>query len=167
MTKRLEELFDLPQTPDEEPEEVISEDEPSMMSVITAEALSNLDKIDVALPSVKGLEASDSEMDDLATLAVSSYKDLIELGMNLEARLATEIFSSASQFLGHAITAKNAKINKKIKMIELQLKKAKLDQDGPDDPEEGKGKGSLLDRNELLAEVLRQVDANKETPPKK
>jgi hypothetical protein len=73
--------------------------------------------------------------------------------MNVEARVASEILSSASQFLGHAITARNAKINKKLKMIELQLRKAKLDQDSGDSPQTGQGQ--KLDRNELLAEVLR------------
>ena len=31
--------------------------------------------------------------------------------------------------LGHALTAKTAKMNKKLKMIELQMKKMKLDKD--------------------------------------
>ncbi len=158
MTKKLSELFDLPV--DEEVAE-LSADEPNIMEVITSETLSNLDKIDTALPGVRGLEASDTEMDDLAKMAVESYKDLMDLGMNVEARLAKDILSSASQFLGHAITAKDAKINKKIKMIELQLKKAKLDQDTTE-PEET-AQGQILDRNELLAEVLKQVDQNKDS----
>ena len=64
---------------------------------------------------MKVLEESDKEMDDLAKMAVGSYQDLMNLGMNVEALMASEILSSASQFLGHAITAKQAKINKKIK----------------------------------------------------
>ena len=107
-------------------------------------------------------------MDEIAEMAMSSYKDLMDLGMNVEARVASDILSSSSQFLGHAITAKQAKINKKIKMIELQLKKAKLDQDtlkksGDDVPTEGTGQ--VMDRNELLAEILeaakKDEDANR------
>ena len=56
--------------------------------------------------------------------------------------------------LGHAITAKTAKINKKIKIIELQLKKASLDQKSASRNEEISstpvGEGTMLDRNELL-----------------
>ena len=56
--------------------------------------------------------------------------------------------------LGHAITAKTAKINKKLKMIELQLKKAQLDQKMASKTEEIEstplGDGKTLDRNELL-----------------
>jgi len=153
MTKKLSELFDLPQEETvDEIDETPTEDPTS--EIITTEALSNLEKIDQALPSIKGLEAADTEMDDIAKLAIQSYQDLMDLGMNLEARVASEILGSASQFLGHAITAKNAKITKKLRMIDLQLKKAKLDQSsGGEEASEGEGK--LLDRNELLAEVLR------------
>lgn len=46
-------------------------------------------------------------------------------------------------------------------MVDLLLKKAKLDQDrGDGDPSEGTGE--MLDRNELLAEVLKQNKADKE-----
>jgi len=153
MTKKLSELFDLPQEETvDEIDKTPTEDPTS--EIITTEALSNLEKIDQALPSIKGLEAADTEMDDIARLAIQSYQDLMDLGMNLEARVASEILGSASQFLGHAITAKNAKITKKLRMIDLQLKKAKLDQSsGGEEASEGEGK--LLDRNELLAEVLR------------
>jgi hypothetical protein len=58
-------------------------------------------------------------MDDLAELATNSYKDLMDLGMQVEARFSSEIFNSAGTMLGHAITAKTAKINKKLKMLDL------------------------------------------------
>lgn len=154
MTKKLNELFDLPadeQTTDNELQAEQAE-------VITQEALSNLEKIEEALPQVRGLAASDTEMDDLADLAKNSYKDLMDLGMQVDSRFASEIFNSAGTMLGHAITAKTAKINKKLKMIELQLKKAALDQKNQSKVEEIEntpiGEGSLLDRNELLKTLL-------------
>jgi len=158
MTKKLESLFDLPTEVDESDD--INSTPPSETKnseMVTLEAMDNLEKIDQALPAIKGLEAADSEMDEIAEMAIGSYKDLMDLGMNVEARLASEILSSASNFLGHAITAKNAKINKKLKMIELQLRKAKLDQERKKtNEEENTGEGKLLDRNELLAEILKQ-----------
>jgi hypothetical protein len=153
MTRKLSSLFDLPQEPNEIPDEE-PESETPQTDIITTEALSNLEKIDQALPAIRGLDAADKEMDDIAKLAIESYKDLMDLGMNVEARVASEILGSASQFLGHAITAKNAKINKKLKMLDLMMKKAKLDQDSGD-PDAIVGEGKMLDRNELLAEVLR------------
>jgi hypothetical protein len=93
-------------------------------------------------------------MDELAGLATASYKDLMDLGMQVDSRFASEIFNSASSMLGHAITAKTAKLNKKLKMIELQLKKATLDQKVVSKTEEIEntplGEGRELDRNELL-----------------
>jgi len=160
MTQKLSELFDLPQDADEPVEETV--DETTSTELITTEALNNLEKIDEALPAIRGLDAADKEMDDIADLAIASYKDLMDLGMNVEARVASEILGSASQFLGHAITAKNAKINKKLKMLDLMLKKAKLDQDSGD-PDATVGEGKMLDRNELLAEVLKAAKENGKT----
>lgn len=155
MTDKLQKFFDLPEDVEDGTE--IIEVEP------TTDTMSNLEKIDNALPSIKGLEASDQEMDALAKLAVGSYKDLMTLGMNVEARHASDIISSASQFLGHAITAKQSKINKKLKMIDLLLKKAKLDLANGGKTEEEEGTGHKLDRNELLAEVLKQVNSSKKS----
>ena len=156
--KKLEELFNLPQDVDIE-EDV--PDDTETTDIVTTEALSNLQKIDEALPAIRGLESSDKEMDDIAKLAIDSYKDLMDLGMNIEARVASEILGSASQFLGHAITARNAKINKKLKMVDLLLKKAKLDHDRGD-AGASEGTGTMLDRNELLAEILKANKADKE-----
>ena len=127
---------------------------PDVTEEVTENALSTLDKIEAALPQVRGLEAADSEMDELAEMATSSYKDLMDLGMQVESRFSSEIFNSASSMLGHAITAKTAKINKKLKMLDLQMKKAQLDAKNAAKTEEIEntplGAGQSLDRNELL-----------------
>jgi hypothetical protein len=150
MTRKLEELFDM--TASERNELTIPI--PDIAEEVTTEALNNLEKIENALPQVRGLEAADTEMDELASLATSSYKDLMDLGMQVDSRFASEIFNSASSMLGHAITAKTAKLNKKLKMIDLQLKKAQLDQKVAQKSEEIEntplGEGKALDRNELL-----------------
>jgi hypothetical protein len=157
MTKKLSELFDLPvdDEPDHLNEQIIQSAE---AQEITQEAYSNLEKIENALPQVKGLEAADGEMDDLAQLAQDSYKDLMDLGMQVDSRFASEIFGVAGTMLGHAITAKTAKINKKLKMLDLQLKKAQLDQKAMSQTKEIEntpmGEGSLVDRNELLRQIL-------------
>ena len=155
MTKKLEELFDLPQDVPEE-DETTDVGEQENIPVL-ADNLAELDKISAALPAVKGLEASDREMDELADKAVKSFDDLMDLGMNIDSRWASDVFNTASSMLGHAITAKNAKINKKLKMIELQLKKARLDQQeakNNGDEAEQTGTGHVLDRNELLQRLL-------------
>jgi hypothetical protein len=149
MTKKLEELFELPQN---EANDIVFE--PTRSEPISEDTLDNIEKIEKALPQVKGLEASDAEMDELAELATNSYKDLIDLGMQVDSRFSAEIFGVASNMLNHAITAKTAKMNKKLKMIELQLKKATLDQKISSQSQELDntpiGSGQALDRNELL-----------------
>jgi hypothetical protein len=150
MTKKLEELFEL--SNDNSSEEL--HNLPENTQEVTKQALDNLEKIESALPQVRGLESADLEMDSLADLAQSSYKDLMDLGMQVDSRYSSEIFSVASTMLGHAITAKTAKVHKKLKMIELQLKKAGLDQKSENKDKEVKatplGQGQILDRNELL-----------------
>jgi hypothetical protein len=162
MTKKLSELFDLP----------LDEDQPEIEELtlpvpeeVTTQVYNNLEKIENALPQVRGLEATDTEMDELAELAKDSYTDLMELGMQVDSRFAAEIFSTAGTMLGHAITAKTAKVNKKIKMIELQLKKAALDAKLNEKTKEiesiPQGNGSaLLDRNELLKTLIASKNGN-------
>ena len=128
MTKKLEELFQLSSNETEDKDVEL----PLETKEVTETALNNLEKIENALPQVRGLEVADHEMDDLADLAKNSYKDLMDLGMQVDSRFSAEIFNSAGTMLNHAITAKTAKINKKLKMIELQLKKQKLDQENND-----------------------------------
>ena len=160
MTKKLQELFELPESVVED----LAKPEDLDRELITQEAYSNLEKIENALPQVRGLDASDTEMDELASLATNSYKDLVDLGMQVDSRFASEIFNAASSMLGHAITAKTAKINKKLKMIDLQLKKAQLDQKNASKVEEldntPLGEGKSLDRNELLKMLATKSNEN-------
>ena len=155
MTKKLEELFNLPM--DASPEEstaVIAQNREILHDVDVA-----IDKIDAALPGVRDLETGDSELDELADLAKSKAEDLIDLGMNVDPRFGGVIFQTAGQLLGHAITAKTAKMDKKLKMIQLQLQKAKFDhqvakETKTTDEEVVEGNGIVLDRNELLKQIL-------------
>lgn len=158
MTRKLEELFDLP--PSQSEIDTAIPDLPTNRETI--QALDDaIDKVDAALPGVKGLESTDTEMDNLAELATSSYKDLMDLGMQVDSRFASEIFSVASNMLGHAITAKTAKLDKKLKMIDLQLKKARLDQQAAaaaakagDEDTIPTAEGMVLSRNDLLERIL-------------
>ena len=155
MTRKLEELFDLPPTTQEVEAAVpsLAENRTAIQTLDDA-----IDKIDAALPAVRGLESTDTEMDELAGLATASYKDLMDLGMQVDSRFASEIFGVASNMLGHAITAKTAKLDKKLKIIDLQMKKMRLDQQQADKDPEGaaaqQGQGHVLSRNDLLERIL-------------
>jgi hypothetical protein len=154
MTRKLQELFEMAQDSSDE----MGVELPENTLEITEQTLNNIEKINNALPQVRGLEAADIEIDDLANLATSSYKDLMDLGMQVDSRYSSEIFSVASNMLGHAITAKTAKMTKKLKMIELQLKQAQLEDKLSKKEKEldatPVGLGQALDRNELLKMLL-------------
>ncbi len=166
MTKKLEELLNLPENQE------IAKDEEKQQRNRTKEKkaarenapaenlfrdIGEIDKIAAALPQVKGLgDISDGELDSLAQRATDAYDDLMDLGMNVEPRYSSRIFEVASSMLKNAIDAKSAKIDKKLKMIELQLKKQKIDQDAKPEGEDGTiaGEGYLItDRNSLLEKL--------------
>jgi len=168
MTKKLEELFNLP--PNEETKnkdtESIGDNDINENSAIIKEMDEAIDKIDKALPYVNDLDVSDKELDDLSDLAKEKFQDLLDLGMNVEARFSGHILATAGTLLGHAITAKQAKLDKKLKMVDLQLKKAKLDSqtaknDGEDVLNAADGKGVILDRNDLLKQINAAIDKDK------
>ena len=162
MTKKLEELYQFDQL-----EQSNEPDTPTLTVEQTRAAIvaidSNIDKIDLALPAVRDLDASDRELDDLADLAKQSYQDLSDLGMNVDSRFAAELFAVAGTMLGHALTAKTTKLNKKLKMIDLQLKKARLDQQAPDTEQLPTAEGQMstsggpteIERIGVIAEHLR------------
>lgn len=120
------------------------------------EKLEQFDKIAAALPKVKGLgDVSDAELDALADKAEKAYDSLMDLGMNVEARYGARMFEVAAQMMNAAITAKTNKIEKKLKMVDLQLKKYAIDKKNSKDPEEPiEGEGYILtDRNSILEKL--------------
>jgi hypothetical protein len=154
-----EEIQKEPNKQDEEDSVKNTDPAPIMKAITTAE------KIDRALPQVTGLDAEDKDMDMYATEAMKSYQDLMNLGMNVEVRHSGKLFEVASTMLKNAVEAKNAKLEKKLRMVELQLKKERVDQmnktsDNSADIVEGEGY-VVGDRNELLKQILDRVDNDK------
>ena len=147
--KKLEEILNLPES-----KTVIKKAEKEELKQANKTALrdiSEFDKISAALPQVKGLgDMSDGEFDSLAQRATDAFDDLMDLGMNVEARYSGRVFEVASTMLKNAIDAKAAKIDKKLKMIELQIKKEKLDKETVNDSIDISGTGVIVsDRNSL------------------
>ena len=152
--RKLEELFDLPTSGQTAEETATVEQTQSAITDID----NTIDKIDAALPAVRNLDASDEEMDALATKATDTFDNLMDLGFNVDSRYSAEIFAVASQMLGHALTAKTAKLNKKLKMIDLQLKKAKMDQGREEETPVETAHGQILGRNDLLERLIGNRD---------
>jgi hypothetical protein len=159
MTKKLETLFNLPEVGDDEPVEIV---DPVEMFREQSQQLSDatdlIDRIDQALPQVRDLDSADAELDELSNMAKEKFEDLMNLGMNVEARFSGQILQTAGVLLGHAITAKQAKIDKKLKTIDLQLKKLRLDQAASKNENTTNktvdGQAVVIDRNELLKQIM-------------
>ena len=155
MTKRLEEILNI------EPaaETVVAPtpiDSLPMPAIDLQDKLEEFDKIAAALPRVKGLgDIADSELDALADKAEKAYDDLMDLGMNVEARYGARMFEVAASMMTQAIAAKSAKIDKKLKMVDLQLKKLAIDKKhGQGDGNTVEGEGYIItDRNSIIEKL--------------
>ena len=166
MTKKLEDLLNLPDSKEIIEQAETQEAEQKKYEVEQAETFRDIeefDKIASALPAVKGLgEMADKELNEIADKAMTAYDDLMDLGMNVESRYSGRVFEVAGGMLKTSLDAKVAKMDKKLKMIELQLKKEKMDKEGGTG-DEGmiKGEGYVVtDRNSLL-ERLKGLDKDK------
>ena len=170
MTKKLEELLNLPESQDIVKEEqdkakveekkVEKKNKSIEQQQSTMSNIAEFDKIAAALPKVEGLgEMGDAELDDVGQRAITAYDDLMDLGMNVESRYSARIFEVAGQMLKTTLDAKVAKIDKKLKMVDLQLKKQKQDiKTGDSDSNVVQGEGYVIsDRNSLL-EKLKKMD---------
>lgn len=168
MTRKLEEMLNLPDS--KEIIEQAHEQEKNQKThqverqKETIRDIAEFDKIASALPQVKGLgEMADTELNDVADKAMTAYDDLMDLGMNVESRYSGRIFEVAGSMLKTGLDAKVAKLDKKLKMVELQLKKEKLDKDSAanSDGDIVNGEGYVVtDRNSLL-ERLKGLDKDK------
>ena len=172
MSRKIEEVFNLPPNDevDDEVDQPIAEEETGFDLSTLQHTLDVADKIDQALPVVRDLETLDKDMDKYADEAMKAFKDLMDLGQNVDDRNAAAIFDVAGKMMSNAITAKQTKLDKKLKMIELQMRKAKLDLDTrkvdaalkkeADDPIDGQAE-EFEDRNSLINAVLERMKTGK------
>jgi hypothetical protein len=167
MTKKLEDLLNM-----DESKEIIKQAEKQEKDQTKHEIaheesfrdIAEFDKIASALPAVKGLGGkADEELEDIAARALTAYEDLMDLGMNVESRYSGRVFEVAGGLLKTGLDAKVAKLNNKLKIVELQLKKEKMDKEGGNSSDDGmiSGEGYVVtDRNSLL-QRLKGLDNDK------
>lgn len=168
MTKKLEEVFGF--APIDETETFQDTQHAEVPVAIqeeldTAHATIDMaNRVDIALPTVTDMTSAERELDNLANIAQEQSERLMDLGFNVDDRNAGKIFEVAAQLLKTAVDAKTAKLDKKLKMVELQLRKAKMDED------KGKEESNVLDmsdaglvgnRNDIVKAILNRVDQNK------
>ena len=161
MTKKLEETFNILPAEEEIVENTEDEtptiEESKELTAILYSELKTTEKIDSALPLVSDLNQHDKEMDDIHRMALDAFNDLVQLGMNVEVHAGAKLLETANQMLKTAMEAKDSKVDRKLKMINLQLQKAKLDHSVQKSLPEGtelESDGAItIDRNELLKRI--------------
>ena len=167
MTKKLEDLLNMDESKEIIKQAAKQENDQTKHEIAHEESfrdIAEFDKIASALPAVKGLGLkADEELEDIAARALTAYEDLMDLGMNVESRYSGRVFEVAGGLLKTGLDAKVAKLNNKLKIVELQLKKEKMDKDGGNTSEDGmiSGEGYVVtDRNRLL-QRLKGLDNDK------
>ncbi len=148
MTKKLEEEFNLP--PIEEALESEKQEEETVNIQTVEDAISVSEKINNALQEVRGMEHHDKEMDTIAQQAVESYEQLMSLGMNMTDMAAGSVFNNAANMLKIALEAKDSKVHRKLKQVDLMLKKANLDHRVKSKGGDPDFTATALSRNDLL-----------------
>jgi len=184
MTQKLSDTFNLPPIDDisfnfDDDENEIEPSSEEVIKQLTEQISTQTEtmdmsmKVDAALPMVLGLDAIDAEMDDYAKRAITAFDDIVDLAKNVDDRNAAALLDSASKMLSAAITAKQTKMDKKIKMIELQMRKERLDMDNrkvnhvinkglPDDDPESIDGRLIGNRSEMLAEIMKNMKAEED-----
>jgi hypothetical protein len=166
MSSKIEDVFDLPPMNEEKVDEPIKQEDTGLDLTQLQQQLDTADKIDAALPMVRDMETLDADMDKYADKAMHAFQDLMDLGQNVEDRHAANVFAVASTMMTNAITAKTAKMDKKLKMVQLQLQKAKHDHavqtqqakaNGGEMPVEGQAE-EFEDRNSLINAVIAKIN---------
>jgi hypothetical protein len=171
MTKKLEEIFGY--LPENDPSvdspntTVLDQTLPAEVQeeLTTAQATIDMaNRVDLALPTVTDMASAERELDGLAKTAQDQSERLMDLGFNVDDRNAGKIFEVAAQLLKTAVDAKTAKIEKKLKMVELQLRKARLDSDKKSDPDNtviDAEDAVVANRNDIVKAILNRVGHNK------
>jgi hypothetical protein len=148
---KLEETFNIPDTIEqiEEKANQISEafsDDPDTDLDILVQAYTKSTQLDFV--DMNDMAKYDREMDEVSEKTLQEFEDLMILGKDVETRHAGEIFSAAAQMAKLTLDARTNKMNAKLKMAELAIRKKR------NDLLEQKQNGSKEDEDDITGEVL-------------
>lgn len=172
MTKKLQDLLGLPDVTeteeDQDNEQLLTREELMVEAAEVVNALTTTEKVDAALTMVTGLSEHDENMDDIATKALKTYADLCSLGLNIADPHTGKVYEVAGQMLKIALEAKDSKTKRKLDIIDLQIRKMRVDkvaiQDGSD---ASTRQTAEFDRNELLAHIVSTQEGESEKTDEK
>lgn len=142
---------------DEEPEN----EEDGIIGVEEAKAaMEKLKAMRTQLKDIPDITSRKAHLDRLALFAEQRFEDIFDRAFNCEDRFASEMINAANAMLKIALDAHSKIIDSDVKLVDLQIKKDKIEvelnmrpKDKP--PELGErdvsGSGVSMSRNELMA----------------
>jgi hypothetical protein len=131
MTRKLEELFNLPPgaTLDNDLPVAVEEQREQIQAIDQA-----IDKLTMHCPQSRALMQPTPKWMNLLAWPQDSYRDLMDLGMQVDSRFASEIFSVASKHAGPCNHSQNSQAGQKTQDDRLADEKSRLDQQADKDP---------------------------------
>jgi hypothetical protein len=154
---KLEETFNIPDTIEDIEDkankisDAFSNDPDTDLDILVQEFAKS---VDLDFVDMKDIAKYDREMDEVSEKTLAEFEDLMILGKDVEVRHAGEIFSAAAQMAKLTLDARTNKMNAKLKMAELAIRKKRNDlleqkQNGQKD-DDNDIEGEVLDRDALL-----------------
>lgn len=128
---------------------------PELSHDVDAEnALTQADDLASTFEQADPDQLHDNEMDEIANLALEYGKTLHDLGLNVEVKHAGEIFNASGNMLKIAADARNAKMEKKLKLMKLEMDRLKMERSSAEKPEViDPTQVTVMDRNQLLNQI--------------
>lgn len=120
------------------------------------EAMSSVKEMKKSLQLIPDILEKENEIDQIAENAARYFEDVMDRGFNSEGKFAGHIFDAANNLLKTALEAKATIINAKLRLLDLELKKQKMQ------PELGNAGMKTVEGSEvLLAERNSLLKRNK------
>lgn len=138
------------------------EDDESFDIKRAREAMQKLKEMRVQLKDLPDITHRKSHLDKLALLAEKKFEDIFDRAFNCEDRFASEMINAANAMLKIALDAHSKIIESDIKLVDMQIKKDKMEIELNLKPKNGNGQNSAdgsiegetvqpKTRNEMLA----------------
>lgn len=91
------------------------------------DAMNKLKEMRVQLKDLPDITARKGHLDRLANLAEKKFEDIFDRGFNCEDRFASEMLNAANAMLKIALEAHTKIIDSDIKLVDMQIKKDKME----------------------------------------
>lgn len=139
MTEQMENAMNLPRLKDalkelndqeaeksspEEQEELAESEDPTLEEI--KNALNKTEELKHALANIPDSTEHGAHMDEIRTEAMQGYKDLLDMGFNVDPKSAGSFLEPSIQLLNLALQADNSKLEAKLKLMRANIDQERL-----------------------------------------